>query len=648
MEIKLQKLVFNYFKGTKNFTFQPDCNNVSVYGDNQTGKTTLFDGWGWLLFGKNSQDQNDFNIKTLENGEPIHKIEHQITGFISIDNEEHELKRTYKEVWKTERAEEELKLKGHTTNFFFDSPMGREMDYKAKIDSFIKEDIFKLITNPMYFNSLPWEKRRAILIKIAGEVSNEDVAKNKKTFEDILVVIGTKTFDEFRKQLSAKKTEIKKLKDGIPVRIDEVNKQMPIEPDYDQVFRDIEETTLLVEQYDNQIFNKSEALKVQLEELNLRQKNIHELKTKLISIEFEVSSKNKASANNKEFELQSLRQKLEYGVKEYESLTKRIESHKARIEELNTSVNILIEKWDTLNCSEFILNPDQEICPTCKKPLEASVLATRETSLRVNFNTDKKSKLDSITKEGKLIREDIAKYEFQVKQDTEKVIETYRTIEDYKLSIESFIAPESVVQPIDAKTLPKYIQIESHIIELESLPVPEKPDDKEIKDKRIGANRKLEELRNKNKIKDTIKTLQKRITELNEEDKKLAQEMANLEKYEFTLDQFEKVKMNSLEEKVNRIFKFVQFRLFKPLMNGGYESCCDTLVDGIPWNDVNTGARINGGISIINVLSEFYNTYAPIWIDQSEAVTKLIPTKSQLIRLVVSEPDKSLRVEIDN
>jgi hypothetical protein len=68
----------------------------------------------------------------------------------------------------------------------------------------------------------------------------------------------------------------------------------------------------------------------------------------------------------------------------------------------------------------------------------------------------------------------------------------------------------------------------------------------------------------------------------------------------------------------------------------------------VPYSNLNHGARLNVGLDIINTLSDFYNFNAPIFVDNAEAVTQLIPTRSQLIRLVVSEKDKKLRMEYEN
>lgn len=53
-EIRILKLTLDHFKGMDHFVLKPDGGNAAVYGDNATGKTTLYDGLTWLLFGKDS------------------------------------------------------------------------------------------------------------------------------------------------------------------------------------------------------------------------------------------------------------------------------------------------------------------------------------------------------------------------------------------------------------------------------------------------------------------------------------------------------------------------------------------------------------------------------------------------------------------
>ena len=100
-----------------------------------------------------------------------------------------------------------------------------------------------------------------------------------------------------------------------------------------------------------------------------------------------------------------------------------------------------------------------------------------------------------------------------------------------------------------------------------------------------------------------------------------------------------------LEAKINKKFNHATFRLFIENINGGLEECCDTTYQGVPYNSMNNGARINIGLDICNTLSQHYGISLPCFIDNAEAVSKIIDTNAQQIRLFVSEADKKLRIE---
>ena len=91
----------------------------------------------------------------------------------------------------------------------------------------------------------------------------------------------------------------------------------------------------------------------------------------------------------------------------------------------------------------------------------------------------------------------------------------------------------------------------------------------------------------------------------------------------------------------------VKWRLFETQINGGISECCEAMVDGVGWPDVNHAGKVNGGIDCINILSKHYQCTAPIFIDFRESVSRIIETGSQVINLIKSEPDKVLRVEVD-
>ena len=104
MNIRINSLTLQNFKGIKFLKTIPDGDNLTIYGDNATGKTTIFDAFTWLLFGKDSLGRSDFGIKTQdENGNVIHNLEHSVECELAIDNSVLVLRKIYAEKWTKKR-----------------------------------------------------------------------------------------------------------------------------------------------------------------------------------------------------------------------------------------------------------------------------------------------------------------------------------------------------------------------------------------------------------------------------------------------------------------------------------------------------------------------------------------------------------------
>ncbi|MEG0188114.1 MAG: ATPase, partial [Algoriella sp.] len=87
----------------------------------------------------------------------------------------------------------------------------------------------------------------------------------------------------------------------------------------------------------------------------------------------------------------------------------------------------------------------------------------------------------------------------------------------------------------------------------------------------------------------------------------------------------------------------VTFKLFEEQVNGGLNPTCITLVNGVPFGSANTAGRINAGLDIINTLCKVNEISAPVFLDNRESVTKLIPTESQIISLIVDPKQETLK-----
>jgi hypothetical protein len=170
-------------------------------------------------------------------------------------------------------------------------------------------------------------------------------------------------------------------------------------------------------------------------------------------------------------------------------------------------------------------------------------------------------------------------------------------------------------------------------------------DTTELQAKRDQVQSEIDALKVRLSKEDQIKAINTRIAELETEERNLASQIANVEKTQFVIENFTKMRVETLERRINSKFKLVKFKMFDIQINGGEVECCEALINGVPFSDANTASRINTGLDIINTLCEFYKISAPIFIDNRESIVNLIDTESQIVNLIVSEADKKLRVE---
>ena len=631
--MKLLKLNLQNFKGIRNSEFDFGGIDATIYGDNATGKTTVFDSLCWLLFGKDSLDRADFEIKTLENGEPIHKVNHEVEAeFLNDDGNSFTLRRVYREKYSSPRGGD-TKLTGHTTDYFINDVPVKEKEYKQYINDVIAEDVFKLITNPLYFNEqYSWQNRRQLLLKMCGDVDDESVINSRSELTRLAELLNGRTVDEQRKIVAAKKTAINKELDMIPVRIDEaLRNKADISTSESKLTTDIETLNKSINELENQkatIINGFSSTE--------KRSKIDEIGRQLKARQSEVLSIYNTEKQRKRGEYEALLTQLKIIESEHDRYTDRAYDLAKDIERESKRIETLQAEFDTFNAQEF----NKEACPTCGQPLPED----KQAELEAAFNSEKAAKLEewqSLIESAKKLK---ANYEEQREVLIVKADGLTKEIEDKTKAYESkFKEYESYLEP-NVEDDPYYKELKAELFLLE-LDEGEEADDKEVarlddeissvKEKRAALETEL----NKYTLNADI---QKRVIELENQQQKLAAEKNLLDETSFLIDEFVKAKVDMLEESINSHFEYARFKMFNVLVNGNIEECCETTYKGVPYRSMNNAARMNVGLDIINALTKFYNVTAPVFIDNAEAVTDFIKCNSQTIKLVVDADFKEL------
>jgi len=641
--ITLKSLTLTNFKGIRNISI--DFNgHTDISGDNGTGKTTLMDAFIWLLFGKDSTDRKDFEIKTLDaDNRAIAKIEHEVSAIMEIDGTPISLKRVLREKWQKKRGSEDSEFTGHETLFFCDDVPYQAGQYKSKIDSIIDESVFKMLTNASYFNTkINWTERRFILTKIAGNISDNDIAITRPDFKKLLEMLNKKSLEDYKKEICAKKKKIKDELELIPARIDEKNREIPQnEPDYSAINSDIVKIQKQISNIDDQISDKLKVSDQQLKVNQDRQKEFFALNSKLSKIEFDTKEKVLDVTRKRTSEINKINSSIAEKETEIERIKTRIENNQETIKDHEDEKIKLREKWYVKNDTKLVFDDESKfICPSCKRPFEADDIKAKKEEMTGNFNQSKLAELEKISNDGKFITNEIENLNKQIKDHGIVLFQAEEYIKKLRFELETY--PNS-----GTETIPDFSKNKEHqdtltkIKELENQAPVVAVDTSELKTKKSELNSQLDNLKSQLTIRETITKVKARIQELGDETKSLSQQLANLEKDEFIIEDFNRTKMNMVESRVNSMFKYVKFKMFDTLINGGSEETCICLINGVPYPDANNAARINAGLDIINTLSDFFGYSCPIFVDNSESINTLIPVNSQVIRLLVTK-DKQL------
>lgn len=690
-KLKIKSLTLVNFKGMRNVTVDFGDGVTAISGRNGTGKTTIADGFAWLLWGKDSEGNSDtkFGIKTNdENGNYIPDLEHEVSGsFDAIDTETGEvtaveLRRVYVEEWQTPKGSTERILKGHHTDYFYNGvPLKTKTEYDAKVAALIPEDLFKVITDPYYFLTLHWKAQREYLLRMAGTISDSDIAANRAEFAELLRRVTGKSMEEYKKEIAARRAKIEAQLEKIPTRKDEVTRNTPVAPDYAALEAEKVQIQADLGDIDAAATSAAEANRVAYERAARIQGDINAKRTEQNQIIYNAKeSARKAAyetnrvADDAAHDLAQVEQseanETNYYNREKAVITASIATEKRRKEEAEREVAALRTRWDAVNNEQFQEKTYQAagplLCPIfghqcadpsavnrnqCDAAAAAEAFKKRQDDERAAFYANQTARLDAMDIEGQELNKRIAQHNAEIARLTQDAatLETKHTdaVQDYakkKEALKKVIAdnPRVSTDPqIDTQTLPGWVALQQEIDRLTAdLTAATAPaygmETAYPSAKKAQLNARLSEIDQKLGLRSTIEANERRIVELDKEAATLAQEKAGLQIEEDLIDDFVKDRMAEVERRVNGLFDGVEFRMYKNLVNGEKEPDCVAYIGGVRYQDKNHAGQINAGLAVINALCAFHGVTAPIFVDNAESVNTFIPVNSQLITLSVS------------
>lgn len=652
MEIKFKKISLKNFKGILGEkTIQFSDTATSIYGGNHKGKTTIIDAALWVLFDKNSEGASVFGIDTKdEQGNIIPKLEHSVKLIISVDGVEKTLEKVRKDVWSKPRGQENEVLSGHKTDYFINGNKYTQTDYKAEIANILPEELFKAITNPMYFPALKAADQRWLLTKMAGETNFADIATRTEEWKLIESHLQNTDLERFKENLAYKKKEVKKELEQIPSRISE--HQMELAPlkeanhNYPIIEERIKQIEVGIKNYDDMLADASKVSDSQYQAKQAIRQQIRTYETERDNIVDTYNTRNRKAAQIHQEEIENIEHDIVKQRNYINQLSEDAERNARRQLSLNAQKEDFRARWQQVEDETFVWNETSEYCPTCHQRLPQEDIDSLRQRLEGNFNENKAKKQDrldeeaaSIAKQQAIIDEQAENYQVQKQQAEEHINKLSVTLEQVKGT-----QPESVDYSTDTRII-KLTELikaeEAKLTELEQTKdTTQEEDIAQIKEQKQAQMKRCDELKEQLRTKQDIERKEQRIAELTTLQRNLSQQLAELEQQEFAAERLTQLCIEDLESRVNKLFENVEFKMFEKQLNGGLKTVCECTMHGTPYQDLSTSEKINAGIDIINAMCRHNNAFAPIMIDNAESITDILPTASQQIRFVVSRDEE--------
>ena len=644
-EIKIMRLTLENFKCHRFLQLDLNGGNASIYGDNAAGKTSIYDGLTWLLFGKDSRGNGEKNIeiKPLDaNGEvKDHEALTAVEAVLDVSGDTVTLRRTYREVWATKRGSSTASYEGNTSEYYVNGVPCKKNAFQDQVNQLVSEDNFRLLTSVSHFAAgISWQERRAELFKVAGVLDDAQILASDERFQPLVASMGRLSLEDYKKKLLAEKRGFVGAKTEIPARISECKKTID-----DIQGLDFAGAKAKVEELNG----RKDSLNTQLLGLDNdgaqaeKRMQIREAQLELTALDNEnqayIRSQRGVTVDTDRlrFDLHNLKQR-------HSRTEQHIKNDESYISSCDFSITRSREQWISTNSDVFTGGT----CVSCGQPLPADKLQKAKES----FETRKKKRLAEIEGSASSFKEAKAQAEDRISrmQDEKAQLETEICKLEQKIR-EAEVAMGTAVQSMEgydnhrALINSKIQQLSAELAEMVDSTMSYKT---KLRQEMAAIQAQITEQNLITSKEGLLDYSRQRIESLRQDAQNAAECLEAIERMLFLMDEYSRYKTRFVEDSINGLFRIARFRLFREQANGGVEDRCDVVHDGIPYISVNNGMKINLGIDIINTLSAAYGVRVPLFVDNAESVTNLEKCGSQIVRLVVSENDKELRVNYEN
>lgn len=686
MDIRIKSISLRNFKGARDCTYTFDGRNARIEGANGSGKTTVFDAFTWLLFGKDSKDQteNTFEVKTIDpaTGSPIPQLDHWVEAVLSVDGNQVILRRCWNENWVKPAGEIEAVLKGHSTSYYINGQdAGTKKAYDQFVAQLIGEDVFRLITNPRYFvddRFTGWQARRKALMELVKDAPGRE--RVREEFADVVDKLSGRSVEVLRKQVAAEKRANRKdlddtlariagMKEALPEKVDQAAIQAQIDAIVAGADKEIGALMEQIKTIDAAIADAGKAADAKKAENASIWAEITAAQLKMGS--YIADAKKEAQDKNAARQEAILRVKANIAAKvatikgeeaQLERARKELDALEQERGGIVADLQALGERYRAEKAKAFEYTPDTR-CPYCGQELPAATVEEAREKARSAYMEKQREAVKEITEKAAALKEEGHRLDARIAGTKDIISDSAEKIDFADTEAEKWMAELKRLEgtpAVDLAALEKELrdsaavramQREEQELRLKAQRLTAQPDGTEEQmQRRAELQGKADDLRER--CREAIEPLKAQLSVNRDRDRQLeliarkereaknyADALASDERLEARLLAYVKADVDSVEEAINGLFRVARWKMFDKTLEGGLVETCEVCTkEGVPYRSMNDAMKTLCGLDVIRVFSERYGAQAPIFIDNAEGITATeFGTTSQVIRLVVAD-----------
>lgn len=616
-------------------------------GQNEVGKSTVK---RIILDVLNCHDENDREITGIrphdENGVEIDDVDIVRAVTFEIDGKAKTLKKVTRQ-----KRNKKGEITGSVTDYSINDVPYKMADYNQYInDNMAELGVLPFCLNAMTLLNKSQAEQRLALASYFGTRTDEEICDMFPQFAELKPMFDDGDVDQLKKVCRGKlngtggrngSKGLIKERDEISTRIDTIHST--------NEYTDLAELELAKKAYEPQLKEVEDKLSDYNKILESKQKATEDI----MNLKFELSDmERKANAENqkKRMELQLQIDGFDVSIRKTESMIKAektsIESTERKIEFCTENLEKVRADWK--KTKELAFDESSVNCPMCGQKLPEDKIE----SMRAEFEERKAKSLKALEDKGNALSNDskeIADLEKELKQ----AIKDKRTELKELTEKRDTVAKElkKVPTDIDMTGNSEYQALKAKIEEKEKALADENDTSELIRKLKNERNELLRQVSSVNaKIELGVannKRIDDSIADLGDKRKDLNQEIADWERKLDLLKEFTRKKNELLQADVNKYLNFATAKLFRPLLNGDTEECCDFVYNGEAYaRNLNHGARMLTEVDICRAFQKAVGVNFPIIIDDTESVDdwRIPQIDNQLIMLKHTQ-DKELVIE---